>query len=364
MNDLGNPTGATAQQSAFLRAFGSSAQALERRQRIACIASHVLMAGALLLVLVENMLVGMLCACVGFVATRALSPKLGALTLKRSGRGAPQLAAAIVVILPLGLLLLALPRTSGLILDAPEHYRELLNFLARTVMEFRERLPADIARLLPEGSQEVQRTIAGYLFSRAGKLAMAGRAWVGGLLLAYVGLLIGALAAARPRITAPLNPLAAQLHTRVTRFGEAFRQIVVAQFWIALFNTTLTAIFLLVVLPLAGYRLPYVTALLLLTFVAGLIPIVGNLIFNGVLTLVGLSVSPWVALVCLAFLVIIHKAEYFINAKVIGQRTHVAVWELLSIMFAMEVLFGPAGLVAAPLYYSYAKKELQAAGWV
>jgi len=40
------------------------------------------------------------------------------------------------------------------------------------------------------------------------------------------------------------------------------------------------------------------------------------------------------------------------------------VWELLAVMFVMEAVFGPAGLVAAPLFYAYAKKELQAAGWV
>ena len=161
-----------------------------------------------------------------------------------------------------------------------------------------------------------------------------------------------------------LKPLAAQLHLRLTRFGETFRQIVVAQFWIALFNTFLTAIFLLVVLPLWDSRLPYTMALILLTFLAGLIPIVGNLICNGVLTLVGLSVSPLVALACLVFLIAIHKAEYFINAKVIGHRTHMGVWELLAVMFVMEAVFGPAGLVAAPLFYAYTKKELQASGWV
>ena len=41
------------------------------------------------------------------------------------------------------------------------------------------------------------------------------------------------------------------------------------------------------VLPLWDSRLPYTMALILLTFLAGLIPIVGNLICNGVLTLVG-----------------------------------------------------------------------------
>ena len=134
----------------------------------------------------------------------------------------------------------------------------------------------------------------------------------------------------------------------------------VAQFWIALFNTTLTAIFLMVIMPWLGMALPYTPALILLTFVAGLIPIVGNLFCNMVLTIVGLSVSPTAAAACLGFLILIHKAEYVINAKVVGQRTHMAVWELLTVMFVAESIFGPAGLVAAPLFYAYLKKELEA----
>jgi hypothetical protein len=39
-------------------------------------------------------------------------------------------------------------------------------------------------------------------------------------------------------------------------------------------------------------------------------------------------------------------------------------WELLTVMFAMEAIFGAAGLVAAPLFYAYAKQELEASGWV
>ena len=77
--------------------------------------------------------------------------------------------------------------------------------------------------------------------------------------------------------------------------------------------------------------------------------------------LVALSVSPVTALACLAFLIIIHKAEYVINAKVVGSRTQMRVWELLAVMFVAEAVFGPAGLVAAPLFYAYLKKELQAA---
>ena len=191
-------------------------------------------------------------------------------------------------------------------------------------------------------------------------LATTGRAWLGGLLHAYVGLLIGALAAVRPSV--PMRgPLVRALMQRIRLLGDAFRQIVAAQFWIALFNTVLTAIFLLLILPLWQMELPYTRALITLTFVAGLIPIVGNLLCNVVLTIVGLSVSPATALACLGFLVLIHKAEYVINAKVVGQRTHIGVWELLAVMFTAEAVFGPAGLVAAPLLYAYLKKELHAA---
>ena len=139
------------------------------------------------------------------------------------------------------------------------------------------------------------------------------------------------------------------------------RQIVAAQFWIAAFNTFLTALFLLLVLPYWGLKLPYTPALITLTFVAGLVPIVGNLLCNTVITIVGLSVSPLAAAACLGFLILIHKAEYVINAKVVGSRTQMGVWELLAVMFVAEAVFGPAGLVAAPLFYAYLKKELVSA---
>jgi predicted PurR-regulated permease PerM len=228
------------------------------------------------------------------------------------------------------------------------------------VLELRSKLPVEIAVYLPEGAAEVQRVIANYLRAQAGSLAVAGRAWLHGILFSYVGLIVGGLAAVAH---APVRrlPLAEQLHQRVQTFGEAFGQIVAAQFWIAAFNTLLTAIFLLFVMPLWDAHLPYTPALITLTFLAGLVPIVGNLVCNSVITLVGLSVSPVTAAACLIFLIVIHKAEYVINAKVVGARTQMSVWELLAVMFVAEAVFGPAGLVAAPLYYAYLKKELQAA---
>ena len=246
------------------------------------------------------------------------------------------------MVLPLLLLALAYSGARDFVLNASEQYRELLDYIARTVLELRLKLPADMAVYLPERAAEVQRIIAGYLRAKAGAMAITGRAWLGGLVFSYVGLIVGALAAVAPA-PAQRRPLAEELFRRITVFGDAFGQIVAAQFWIATFNTFLTAVFLLFVLPMWDLRLPYTPALI---------------------TLVGLSVSPATALACLGFLVLIHKAEYFINAKVVGSRTQMAVWELLAVMFMAEAVFGPAGLVAAPLFYAYFKKELQAAGLV
>ncbi|WP_119967128.1 AI-2E family transporter [Simplicispira lacusdiani] len=327
------------------------------------VASYLLMAGALLLVMWRDLLPGLLCVCLGFLLTRALTQWFARLPRRPSAtppRAAQVAAAALVMLLPLGLLALGLTHSRGYIVEAPLQYRELLNYMARTVLELRQKLPPDMAAHLPEGAAEIQRVIAGYLGAKAGALAMAGRAWLAGLLFAYVGLLIGALAAVRTPAGAP-GPLARELARRITLFGEAFRQIVAAQFWIAAFNTLLTALFLLFVLPYWGLRLPYTPVLITFTFVAGLVPIVGNLVCNVVITIVGLSVSPLAAAACLGFLILIHKAEYVINAKVVGSRTQMGVWELLAVMFVAEAVFGPAGLVAAPLCYAYLKKELVAA---
>ena len=326
------------------------------------LASYLLMGGALLLVLWQHLLPGLVCVCLGFLATRRFARLIGSwlarLKLPRDGL-ARALAALLVLLAPIGLLALGLSQAREYIVDAPDQYRELLDFIARTVLELRLKLPPDIAAYLPEGAAEAQRMVANYLRAQAGSLALAGRAWLNALLFAYVGLIVGGLAAvARP--SDARRALAVQLHRRVTLFGEAFRQIVAAQFWIAAFNTVLTAVFLLFLLPLWELHLPYTPALITLTFLAGLVPIVGNLVCNTVLTLVGLSVSPIAAAACLVFLILIHKAEYAINAKVVGARTQMAVWELLTVMFVAEAVFGPAGLVAAPLFYAYLKKELQA----
>jgi predicted PurR-regulated permease PerM len=64
--------------------------------------------------------------------------------------------------------------------------------------------------------------------------------------------------------------------------------------------------------------------------------------------------------VSLGYLIVIHKLEYFLNARIIGGQIHARAWEMLIAMLAMEAVFGVAGLIAAPVYYAYVKNELAA----
>lgn len=95
-----------------------------------------------------------------------------------------------------------------------------------------------------------------------------------------------------------------------------------------------------------------------------LIPVVGNLLSNTVIVVIALGVSSWIALLSLAFLVVIHKLEYVLNARIVGGEINAAAWEILVALFAAEAVFGVPGVIAAPIIYAYGKKELQDRGLV
>jgi predicted PurR-regulated permease PerM len=156
-------------------------------------------------------------------------------------------------------------------------------------------------------------------------------------------------------------PLLDALQSRCARLAHSFKQIVFAQVRISALNTFFTLIYLAIVLPSCGVSLPLTKTLIVITFLAGLLPVIGNLISNTAIVAVSMSVSASVAAGSLAFLVIIHKFEYFLNARIVGGRIHAFAWELLLAMLLMEAIFGLPGLVAAPIFYAYLKNELKEA---
>jgi len=114
-----------------------------------------------------------------------------------------------------------------------------------------------------------------------------------------------------------------------------------------------TAIFVL-----STSMVPYAGIVIPLTFICGLLPIVGNLISNTLIVGIALGlVSPQMALGALVFLVGIHKLEYLLNSKIIGGRILHPMWLTLTGLILGESLMGIPGVILAPVILNYLKVE-------
>ncbi len=143
-----------------------------------------------------------------------------------------------------------------------------------------------------------------------------------------------------------------KVSTRFRDFYRGFATVMGAQITISLINTALTGIFLVAV------RLPHAPLLIAVTFLCGLVPIVGNLASNTVIVFVALTVSLKLAIVALVFLILIHKLEYLLNSKIIGDRIRNPVWLTLIALILGERLMGIPGLILAPVVLNYLRVEM------
>ncbi len=143
---------------------------------------------------------------------------------------------------------------------------------------------------------------------------------------------------------------------RFRLFYQSFATVMGAQMIISGINTVFTAIFLLGITYL-GTPFPYATVIIVLTFLCGLLPIIGNLISNTLIVGVSFTLSPQLALLALAFLVVLHKLEYFLNSKIIGHRIRNPMWLTLLGLILGEKLMGVPGMILAPVVLHYIKVE-------
>jgi predicted PurR-regulated permease PerM len=146
--------------------------------------------------------------------------------------------------------------------------------------------------------------------------------------------------------------LSDEIAARFRDFYRSFETVMGAQITISLINTILTAIFVLII------QLPYAALVIPLTFLCGLLPIVGNLASNTVIVCLAFTVSLKMAIVALVFLIAIHKLEYFLNSKIIGDRIRNPIWLTLLALIIGERLMGIPGMILAPVILNYLRLEL------
>lgn len=321
------------------------------------IAAWILTGVALVLVLRLHLLPALLAGLLVYEVVHLLAPRLRVVRLRQEqGKLA---AVAILATLVAVVLTIAIVAIVTFFRSEAGNLPTLMQRMADVIEGWRAKLPPSVVESLPDDFGQMKETIVAWLRQHASVIqhigAEAGRIGVHIL----VGLGIGGLVAlheVQPHQAS--GPLALALQERAARLGTAFRRIVFAQVRIAALNTVFTALYLAVALPIAGVPVPFTKTMIAVTFFAGLLPVIGNLISNSVIVVVSLSVSLSVAVASLLFLIVVHKLEYFLNARIVGAHVGAHAWELLLVILVMEAAFGIAGVIAAPIYYAYIKDEL------
>jgi predicted PurR-regulated permease PerM len=242
----------------------------------------------------------------------------------------------------------------------------LMQLVADTLDQLRATAPPWVVDRLPESADAVQQIVTRWLREHAGEMQRWGAAALKVALHIIIGLAIGLMAAAAKRASHPhtRRPLIRLAQARMLQLADSFGDVFSAQLRISLINATLTGLYLLVILPAFGYRVPLAPTLVGLTFFGSLIPIVGNLLSNTAITVAALTVSVWLGVASLVFLIVIHKLEYFLNARIVGGRTNVPTFAMLAAMLVLESGFGLGGLVAAPIYAAWLTRELREGRWI
>jgi predicted PurR-regulated permease PerM len=228
-------------------------------------------------------------------------------------------------------------------------------------------LPAALRPYLPAASLDDAKVAAvEFLHKYSADLSAMGMGTLRVSAHVLIGLIAGAMLAwSAFGDSSSYRPLSAALLRRFSALRDAFDRVVFAQVKISVLNTVLAALYLEVALPLFfGTHVPFSKSLIAFTFLAGLVPVAGNLASNAVIVLASLAVSYHAAVASLVYLILVHKLEYFANARIVGHNIEARAWEIIIAMVAMEALFGLPGVVVAPILYAYLKRELKEAGLI
>ncbi|WP_315041196.1 AI-2E family transporter [Faucicola mancuniensis] len=243
---------------------------------------------------------------------------------------------------------------------------KLLEQLMGVVEQLHTLLPWSISQYLPISVNDFKDFIFDTAKEHATQLQTLGVHTLRGLGYVVVGIAIGAIMALQipPAIAPTEKPFIRHMRMRFDELITGFSDVFFAQVKISAINTVLTSVYLLGILPMIGHPLPMPWTVVLITFFAGLVPVVGNLFSNVMIVTLSLTHGLMVSLLSLTWLVGIHKLEYFLNAQIIGTKIRATAWELLLFMLVLESTFGLAGLVSAPVIYAQIKRILHNRGWV
>ncbi|OSM95402.1 AI-2E family transporter [Lonsdalea populi] len=324
--------------------------------------SFVFIMGGLLLLIQLRLLA---CFIAGFLVYEIINLLTPYFQKVISGKRARLAVVAVIGVLVVSLLSFMFAALVGLLMQEMRDTRVFNARIAYILGDVQSQIMAFMPGYLPVSVDELQKEILLWLQQHVAILQNLGKSFLHGFITMLIGMILGAIISlynVDHRVDKPL--LKMELLHRIALLSASFRNIVFAQVKISLVNTILSAVFILGVLPAFGIRLPFSKTLVVLTFVFGLLPVVGNLISNAMVFISALSISLPTSLGALLYLMLIHKLEYFLNAQIVGTRINAHAWEILLAMLVFEAAFGLSGVIAAPIYYAYLKSELKQAALI
>lgn len=233
--------------------------------------------------------------------------------------------------------------------------------IKRVAIELRDQLPQRIAMLrehpwylaleeyLPD-SEDLAKSAERYAADVAKSAATVGRIFVSavvGLILAVVFFID------QERIEAYRNTLNPRsLFGTLVRWAEHLAESVSLTVQLQLVVAAVNAVLTLPILLLLG--MPSIPWLLVLIFVTGLIPVVGNMISGWILIFISYQVKGWLGVVLFVVLTfILHKVEsYYLNPRLTARHVQLPSFVLILSLIAWEHLLGFAGLfVSFPVLF-------------
>jgi len=250
--------------------------------------------------------------------------------------------------------------------------------IAKLVVETRDTLPQRMAALrehpwylelkdrLPD-SEKLAESAEHYASHVAKSAATLGHL----VLLALIGFVLAVIFFLdEPKIVAfrkkmPATSITGTLARWLEHVAEAISLTVQLQLIVALANTVLT----LPVLLLIGVA--HVPALMVLIFVTGLIPVVGNLIAGAVLVVLAYQAKGWLGVgLFIGLTFVLHKIEaYYLNPRLTARHVQLPGFVLVLSLICFEHLFGFVGLflsfpflyVAGKIRSEFAEEDARAA---
>jgi predicted PurR-regulated permease PerM len=326
------------------------------------IVAYAVVLGGILFVLLQHLVSALIVGLALYLVLDRVSERFQG----RMSKGIVRpLALVVVAISTVAIVAAAIALLATMLRRGAGNVPEMMEQMAEILGSVRVWLGGVGRQFIPEvltDAEDFKATLAAWLKTHAQTVRASGL-WLGiGLVHMIMGSLLAILVFFRHvthQDAENRGPLARHLVEKVDRFAHAFGRVAMAQVKISAVNTILTGLYLLVVLPLFGIRIPFGTTLVVITFLCGLIPVLGNLISNTVITILSMGVSIGTAVASLTFLVVIHKLEYLINSRIVGGETDSQAWEILLAIIVGEAAFGVGGIVLAPIVYAFIKRELR-----